>query len=125
MRLVTYDSPRGARAGVLRGDGVVDVWDALGADPPGGDAGLAALLATHGIEPARDADGPAIPLAEAPLLAPVGRPQKIVCIGLNYRSHAEETGLEPPASPTIFAKYRNALTPSGAEVKLPAASTKV
>jgi 2-keto-4-pentenoate hydratase/2-oxohepta-3-ene-1,7-dioic acid hydratase in catechol pathway len=56
---------------------------------------------------------------------PVPDPEKIVCIGLNYRSHAAEAGIEPPSVPTFFAKFRNALTPSGAEVTLPAASEKV
>ena len=59
------------------------------------------------------------------LLPPVPDPDKIVCIGLNYRSHAEEQGVEPPQQPTFFAKFRNALVPSGATVPLPAASEKV
>ena len=52
-------------------------------------------------------------------------PDKIVCIGLNYRSHAAEAGIDPPAAPTFFAKFRNALAPDGAQVTLPAASEKV
>src|SRR5690606_29626667 len=50
---------------------------------------------------------------------------KIICIGLNYRAHAEETGADIPKAPTIFAKYRNALVPDSSTVKLPAASRKV
>lgn len=41
--------------------------------------------------------------------APVPDPQKIICLGLNYRDHAAESGLEPPATPMFFAKYRNSL----------------
>jgi acylpyruvate hydrolase len=48
-----------------------------------------------------------------------------VLIGLNYRSHAEEQGAEPPEVPTFFAKFANALVGDGAEVALPAASRKV
>jgi 2-keto-4-pentenoate hydratase/2-oxohepta-3-ene-1,7-dioic acid hydratase in catechol pathway len=59
------------------------------------------------------------------LLPPIPRPSKIVCIGLNYRSHAEEQGAEPPETPTFFAKFANALTPPGAVVALPPWSTKV
>jgi 2-keto-4-pentenoate hydratase/2-oxohepta-3-ene-1,7-dioic acid hydratase in catechol pathway len=59
------------------------------------------------------------------LLPPIPDPEKIVCIGLNYRSHAEEAGLDPPKAPPIFAKYRNALVPDGAEVRLPEASHAV
>ena len=40
-------------------------------------------------------------------------PEKIVCIGLNYRAHAAEAGIEPPDAPTFFAKFRNALAPTG------------
>jgi 2-keto-4-pentenoate hydratase/2-oxohepta-3-ene-1,7-dioic acid hydratase in catechol pathway len=52
-------------------------------------------------------------------------PQKLVCIGLNYRAHAEEAGMEPPVAPTFFAKFANALVPDGSTVRLPAASEKV
>ena len=67
----------------------------------------------------------ASPLEEVQLAPPVPDPDKIVCIGLNYRSHAAEAGIDPPAAPTFFAKFRNALAPTGAEVTLPAASDKV
>jgi 2-keto-4-pentenoate hydratase/2-oxohepta-3-ene-1,7-dioic acid hydratase in catechol pathway len=67
----------------------------------------------------------AISLDEVELLPPVPDPDKVVCIGLNYRSHAAEAGLEPPESPTFFAKFRNALAAPGAPVDLPAASRKV
>jgi 2-keto-4-pentenoate hydratase/2-oxohepta-3-ene-1,7-dioic acid hydratase in catechol pathway len=51
--------------------------------------------------------------AEVQLLAPVARPQKILCIGLNYLDHCRETGTEPPRSPILFAKYSNALIGPG------------
>jgi 2-keto-4-pentenoate hydratase/2-oxohepta-3-ene-1,7-dioic acid hydratase in catechol pathway len=59
------------------------------------------------------------------LQPPVPDPEKIVCIGLNYRAHAAEAGIEPPETPTFFAKFRNALAAPGAPVSLPAASAKV
>jgi 2-keto-4-pentenoate hydratase/2-oxohepta-3-ene-1,7-dioic acid hydratase in catechol pathway len=59
------------------------------------------------------------------LLAPIPDPEKIVCIGLNYKKHAAEIGAEPPAHPIVFGKYRNALAAPGATVALPANSTKV
>ena len=67
--------------------------------------------------------GPQVP--DAALLSPIPDPEKIVCIGLNYRAHAAEAGIDPPSSPTFFAKYRNALAAPGATVRLPAASEKV
>jgi acylpyruvate hydrolase len=69
--------------------------------------------------------GDGVPVERVSLDVPVPNPDKIVCIGLNYRSHAAEAGIEPPSAPTFFAKFRNALTPSDAEVTLPAASGKV
>ena len=55
------------------------------------------------------------------LLAPVPDPEKIICLGLNYRDHAAETGQEPPAAPLWFAKFANSLIGSGSEIVLPAA----
>lgn len=46
-------------------------------------------------------------------------PGKIVCIGLNYRAHAAETGEKVPAVPILFNKYNNALTNHGATIRLP------
>ncbi|MDR2665134.1 MAG: fumarylacetoacetate hydrolase family protein [Oscillospiraceae bacterium] len=51
--------------------------------------------------------------------ANVTRPGKIVCVGLNYKSHAEETGGAAPERPVLFNKFNDALCPSGASVELP------
>ena len=115
MRLVSYDAGRGVRAGVLTSEGVVDA----------GDGGVGALLRAGGVDAVRDVHGSATPLADVRLLPPVPDPGKIVCLGLNYRSHADEAGLEAPETPTFFAKFANALVPDGTEVPLPAYSEKV
>ena len=47
------------------------------------------------------------------------KPQKILCVGLNYRSHAEETGGEAPKEPVIFSKFNDALAENGQEIALP------
>ena len=47
-------------------------------------------------------------------------PSKILCVGLNYRSHAEETGGEVPKEPVIFSKFNDALAEDGQDVLLPA-----
>jgi 2-keto-4-pentenoate hydratase/2-oxohepta-3-ene-1,7-dioic acid hydratase in catechol pathway len=49
----------------------------------------------------------AIPLHEVRLRAPIRRPPKIICVGLNYRAHATEQKLEPPPAPMLFAKAPN------------------
>ena len=51
--------------------------------------------------------------------APVVQPEKIVCVGLNYRAHAAETGAEIPRTPVIFSKFNNALSACGDDVVLP------
>jgi 2-keto-4-pentenoate hydratase/2-oxohepta-3-ene-1,7-dioic acid hydratase in catechol pathway len=124
MRLVTYRSDRGTRAGVL-GDGrVIDAWDALGQDPA--DRGVRALLERDLLaQLTQRSGGEGVPVDQVSLDVPIPDPEKIICIGLNYRSHAAEAGIEPPSVPTFFAKFRNALTPSDAEVTLPDASEKV
>jgi 2-keto-4-pentenoate hydratase/2-oxohepta-3-ene-1,7-dioic acid hydratase in catechol pathway len=121
VRLVSYRSPDGPRAGVLRGEQVFDAWSALG-DPQR--SSLRELIAEDRIGELETAnDGAAV--ADAALLSPIPDPEKSVCIGLNYRSHAAEAGIDPPSSPTFFAKYRNALAEPGATVPLPATSEKV
>ena len=65
------------------------------------------------------------PVDSFELLAPLPRPQKLICIGLNYLSHCEEQGAEPPETPTFFAKFPNSLVGPGATVKLPAWSDRV
>jgi 2-keto-4-pentenoate hydratase/2-oxohepta-3-ene-1,7-dioic acid hydratase in catechol pathway len=50
---------------------------------------------------------------------PIERPQKIVCIGLNYRDHAEEQGTELPAAPLLFAKWPNTLIGPGEPIVIP------
>jgi len=51
---------------------------------------------------------------------PVTEPEKIVCEGLNYKSHAEETGAELPENPIFFSKFGDALSAHGDSVSLPA-----
>jgi 2-keto-4-pentenoate hydratase/2-oxohepta-3-ene-1,7-dioic acid hydratase in catechol pathway len=62
-----------------------------------------------------------MPLAEATLCSPIPDAQKIICMGLNYRDHAEETGQEIPSAPMWFAKFANSLIGCGRPIVLPAA----
>jgi len=54
---------------------------------------------------------------------PIERPGKIVCVGLNYRDHAEEQGVELPTAPLLFAKWPNALIGPGDPIVIPPAVT--
>src|SRR2546427_12125182 len=56
---------------------------------------------------------------------PIDRPSKIVCVGLNYRDHAEEQGTELPSAPLLFAKWPNALIGPGEPIVIPRVSTRV
>ncbi|HEX5225186.1 MAG TPA: fumarylacetoacetate hydrolase family protein [Solirubrobacteraceae bacterium] len=122
MRLLTYEHERSTQPGVLVGERVVSLA-ALGERARSVRALLAGsdpdALAALGERARASSDG--VALADARLLAPVPGPEKIVCIGLNYRDHAEETGQEIPQAPMWFAKFANSLVGSGAEVVLPAA----
>ncbi len=64
-------------------------------------------------------EGDLVDVREDDLLPPITDPGKILCIGLNYRRHAAESGLEAPKSPVMFSKFRNALARPGAAVALP------
>ena len=55
----------------------------------------------------------------------IALPQKIVCVGLNYRDHAEEQGVDLPERPLLFAKWPNTLIASGEPIRIPAISQKV
>ena len=56
---------------------------------------------------------------------PVPDPDKIVCVALNYRAHADEAGFAPPAAPALFAKFRTSLVGAGRPVTLPAVSNQI
>jgi 2-keto-4-pentenoate hydratase/2-oxohepta-3-ene-1,7-dioic acid hydratase in catechol pathway len=55
---------------------------------------------------------------------PIERPGKIVCVGLNYRDHAEEQGVPLPEAPLLFAKWQNTLIGPGEPIVIPPAVTK-
>jgi 2-keto-4-pentenoate hydratase/2-oxohepta-3-ene-1,7-dioic acid hydratase in catechol pathway len=59
------------------------------------------------------------------LLPVVGQPGKVICIGLNYRDHAIESGAEIPTEPVVFSKFNSTLVGHGDSIRLPAVSTEV
>ena len=130
MKLVTYEAGEGPRAGVVVEDGIIDAWTALG-EPLR--ASLRELIGDGRLDETRitvfDPNGGSaiapVPLGEVRLHPPIPDPEKIVCLALNYRAHAEEAGREVGEIPSFFAKFRNALAAPGATVSLPAASAKV
>lgn len=97
-----------------------------------GGAGFSSMLAVlgGGSEARSRIDGwvqstpPSIPLASVHLLAPVPRPPKFICVGLNYRDHALETKMEIPKIPTVFSKFSSAVIGPGEAIVLPKNSTQ-
>jgi len=63
--------------------------------------------------------------ANVKLLAPVPDARKIICVGLNYRDHAAESGVPVPTEPVLFSKYSTALIGHGAPIVLPKVSQEV
>jgi len=56
---------------------------------------------------------------------PIDVPGKIICVGLNYRDHAEESGATPPTFPVLFGKWPTSLTPHGSPIVIPAGVEQV
>jgi 2-keto-4-pentenoate hydratase/2-oxohepta-3-ene-1,7-dioic acid hydratase in catechol pathway len=124
MRLIRVGEPGAERPGLLlptgrridaSGAGLGDYDEAFF----GGD-GLASLAAWADTE----ADGaPTLDLADR-LGPPVARPSKLVCVGLNFRDHAEETGQQPPSDPVLFFKSTTAIVGPDDDLVLPRGSVK-
>src|SRR5271166_6242643 len=122
MRLLTFDGGGGPQAGVLLGEDVVPVA-ALDA-PASSVKGLLEALDAEGLSDLGERAKGArerIALSGMHLLAPVPEPEKIICLGLNYSDHAEESGQEIPTAPLWFGKFANSLIGSGQSIVLPAA----
>jgi 2-keto-4-pentenoate hydratase/2-oxohepta-3-ene-1,7-dioic acid hydratase in catechol pathway len=123
MRLVSYSTQDGPASGVLLDAEIVPL-SSLERPPAATVRATLEELDAEGLRRLEELAGSAsdrIPLDEVQLRAPVPDPQKIVCIGLNYRDHAEETGQEIPGAPMWFAKFANSLRGSGEDIVLPGA----
>ena len=116
MKAVRFVNPEGeTRIGALGEDGTIT--DAGAAGPQGF---VPTTLAWDALE---QADGPTHKAEDVKLLHPVV-PNKLIGIGLNYRSHAEESQLEIPAVPVIFAKFSSSLVGHGSEIVIPREETR-
>lgn len=149
MRLLTMATPYGARLGAVDGADVVDLNAAYArllftrgdsrhreradVDLP---SGMTAFLAEgegarrraeEAVAFARTERGRVTrsPLRDAALLPVVPRPPKVICVGLNYRDHAEETGAKIPEHPVFFSKFTSCLIGAGAPIVIPRVSDQV
>lgn len=99
MRLVTFDG----RFGRVEGDHVIPMGSSI-----------QTYLSTHRAE-----DGDPIDIGLLRLRAPILRPEKILCVGLNYHDHAAETGAQVPDHPVLFAKFANSVVGPGDAIEVP------
>jgi len=142
MKLVRFStSGQSPRIGLLQGDRIADLQ-----------ASLAASLGRRGVVRAQDiaatlvpastrefleggtatqdavasiTEWVTVPATSARLHAPIADPGKFICIGLNYRDHAEETGNAIPKEPPIFAKWSNAIIDPGEPILRPRGSRQL
>jgi len=120
MKLASFTA-RGAESyGLVVGDGLVDLRARLPACPT-----LRAALAADALGEIAGARGakPDLALTDVTLLPPIPQPDKIVCIGLNYRAHAAEAGLKVPEHPSLFLRLTNTLVPHGGALVRPSLSS--
>jgi acylpyruvate hydrolase len=122
MRLVTFDHGHGPEAGVLLGEEIVPAAAVdAGADSVRGLLELHDTAELTALGERASSCATRFSRGEVRLLAPVPDPEKIICMGLNYRDHAEEGGQEIPEQPRWFAKFANSLIGDGETVLLPRA----
>ncbi|MGH7489774.1 MAG: fumarylacetoacetate hydrolase family protein, partial [bacterium] len=125
MKFVTFQRHGGApEPGIVSGDKVIGLTGA-------GFADMLAVIAAgrDGVAKAADwasraPEDAALDLKSVTLLAPIPRPPKLICVGLNYRDHAIESKMEIPKVPTIFNKFHTAVIGPGAAIVLPKVSTQ-
>lgn len=127
MRLATIQTPAGPRAAVQQGEEYID----LHATRPGLPLSVRELLAggpaalSIAAEAAGRPDALRYAASAVKLLAPIPDPPKVICIGLNYRDHASESGASIPREPVLFSKFATAIIGPGKAIRLPTVSCEV
>ncbi len=132
MKLVTFTRDGAARLGALTQRDGRDVIIDLNQVSPSLPNDMIAFLAGGEANRTLAAQALANPPTEAVLdrsavrlNAPIPRPGKIICIGLNYRDHAAESNAEVPAYPTVFAKYASCIIGPGEAIVIPRVTSQV
>ena len=125
MKFVTVLNGARAEAGMLGDEGEIVSLAGSGIDSVLALMHAGADGLDRAIRWANDAPGgDRLEPGSAKLLAPIPRPPKIICIGLNYRDHAAESNLAIPEVPTMFAKFATSVTGHRHPIVLPKNSTK-
>jgi len=117
MRLLSFTRSSGdRRLGIQTDEGIRDLTEALGVTDVGQFLAVGARA---------DVGGELLDPATVTVRAPLARPGKIICVGLNYHDHCREQSLEPPRYPMLFSKFTNAVADPGAAVTRPIATEKL
>jgi 2-keto-4-pentenoate hydratase/2-oxohepta-3-ene-1,7-dioic acid hydratase in catechol pathway len=110
----------GTRLGLRTDGGILDLTDALGV------ADVGELLERPGLRGRiGSVEGEALDPETVTIRAPIGRPGKIICVGLNYHDHCREQSIDPPRYPMLFSKFANAVADPGAPVTRPVATDQL
>jgi len=123
VKLASYVADGNPSFGVVAGDGVIDVLPLTDGKFPG----LRQALAAHAladIERLTAGRAPDRALSTLQFLPVVPDPQRIVCVGINYRSHAEETGRDISPAPSVFLRLADTLLGHGQALVRPRVSDK-
>lgn len=111
MKLCNFTVNGSIHVGVFQNEGIVDLTAA------GIAANMNELIKTGSLS--FDTQNLPVISVDSIRFASVTEPSKIVCVGMNYKKHAEETGGTPPAEPVIFSKFNDALSAHGSVIALP------
>jgi len=123
MKLIRFGTLQNEKPGVQLQDGTRLDVSAFGSDYD------ETFFGTDGIEKLsqwlkQHQDSCPVVASDVRLGAPLARPSKIVCVGLNYAKHAEESGMAPPKEPVLFFKASSAITGPFDPIRIPKGSTK-
>jgi 2-keto-4-pentenoate hydratase/2-oxohepta-3-ene-1,7-dioic acid hydratase in catechol pathway len=122
MKLASYIADGKACYGVVNGDGVITMNDRFGGHAASLREALSGGLLPRIKEAAAEAQ-PDRKLSDIKFLPVIPNPEKILCVGINYKSHAAEHGTEAPKLPNIFTKFVNTLVAHEGEMLRPKVST--
>src|SRR5262249_38386840 len=123
MKLASYTIGRKSSFGVVANDGIIDATRCLG----GRFSSLRQALAADALDEIRrvtTSQAPDHKLSDVKFLPVVPDPQRIVCVGINYRSHAEETGRDVAPAPSVFLRLADTLVGHGGAMLRPVVSDK-
>lgn len=121
MKLLSFDTPDGPRLGRLDPEGVTDLSATLGEEI----VDVRTLLEGPGLEAGRAIKvNPTYTIDALTLRPPVHEPRRILCIGVNYPLHRQETGRVPTEHPVIFTRFASTLVASGGALVRPAISER-